>query len=149
MDASTRRTNLTDAEIRAIIDDTERQALGGAGGAIARAGLGTMAIVLAVFASANLETVGLVLLCGFFIFGLAAYIRSVARSVSMKPRISARPARREAVPPTASPKTTPVKTTPVTADSLEAAPQTPETPTTALGGIAGGGWSRLSQKQEA
>ena len=44
MDSNRRNTSLTDAEIRAIIDDTERQALGGWAGAIARAGLGTLAL---------------------------------------------------------------------------------------------------------
>jgi hypothetical protein len=151
MKARTRNSSLTNAEIRAIIDDTERQALGGARGAIARAGLGTVAIVLAVFASTDSQTVGLILLSGVFILGLAAYIRSVARSVSMKPRISAQPQRQEAVPPTASPETSPVtpaspETSPVTPAPPETSPVTPAAP---LSGIAGGAWSRLSHKHEA
>ena len=148
------RNSLTTAEIRAIVDDTKRQALGGAGGAMARAGLGTLAIVLAVFAATDAHMVGLILLCGLFLLGLAAYIRSVARSVSAKPRISARPARSGAVTPTASPETTPVtsaspETTPVTPASPEIAPATPAVAAPALAGIPDGAWSRLSQRKEA
>lgn len=78
----TRNENLTDAQIRAIIEQARLQATGGKAGAVARAGLGTLALVLAVFASTEAETVGLILLCGIFVLGLAAYIRTVARAAS-------------------------------------------------------------------
>ena len=141
MDASSRNTDLTDAQIRAIIDDTERQALGGWAGALARAGLGTLALTVAVLASTDLQPAGMVLLCGVFVLGLAAYIRSVARSVSKRPRISAQPARPGPGPPTESRQAPP----PV----APATPATPATPVMTLGGIAGGSWSRLSEKPEA
>lgn len=140
MDTSSPDTKLTDDEIRAIIDDTERQALGGWTGAIARAGIGTLALTVAVLASTEVQPVGLVLLGGVFVLGLAAYIRSVVRSVAKKPHISVQPERPAAVRPAASPKTTPV--TPET-------PATPAVPAAAFGGIPGGSWSRLSEKQEA
>ncbi len=132
MDGSSGVRDLTDAEIRAIIDDTERQALGGMARAAARAGLGTLAFTGALLATMDVHPVGLVLLGGAFVLGLAAYIRSVARSVSTKPGNSAQPARPEAVPPTPSPETIPV---------------TPAMPATAVGGIAGGSWSRLAPKR--
>ena len=147
MDVRTRQSNLIDAEIRAIIEDTERQTLGGALGAIARAGLGTVAIVLAVFASTDSRTVGLILLSGVFIVGLAVYIRSVARSVATKPRIRARPAPSETVPPPAPPETSPVAAAPLETSPVAAAP--PAIPAAPLGSITGGAWSRLSQKQRA
>ena len=82
MNNTARISNLTDAEIRAIQDATERRALGGLAGAIIRAGLGTMALILTIFAVMDPKTVGLIFLSAAFIFGLAAYIRTVARSAS-------------------------------------------------------------------
>jgi hypothetical protein len=134
MDDSTRNRKLTHAEIRAILDDTERQALGGMARTAARAGLGTLAFTGALLASMDVHPVGLVLLGATLVLGLAVYIRSVARSASMKPGNSAQPARPEAMPPTAAPETTPA---------------TRPMPATAVDGIAGGSWSRLSQKQGA
>jgi hypothetical protein len=127
--------DLTDAEIRAIVDDAERQALGGMARAAARAGLGTLALVSAICATMDLHPLWLVLLSVAFILGLAAYIRSVARSVSAKPPHSARRSRPVAVrrpPPT---------------ESRPDASTTPAVPEAAF--IAGGSWSRLSGKRGA
>ncbi len=74
-------STLSDAEIRAILDETKMQALGGGPRAVLRAGLGTIALVLAVFASTEAQTVGIILLCGALFSGLAVYIREVARAL--------------------------------------------------------------------
>ena len=78
---------LSDEELREIIDQANRRALGGKAGAVARAGLGTLALVLAIFASTEGELVGLILLCGIFILGLGAYFRAVVRSTSPPSRL--------------------------------------------------------------
>lgn len=96
----TRSENLTDAQIQAIIKQTELQARGGKAGAVARAGLGTLALVVAVFAVTDTETVGLIVLCGIFILGLAGYIRTVARAAKAgyeRPRPQTEPISRSAV----------------------------------------------------
>ena len=82
---------LSDKELRELIDQANRRALGGRAGAVARAGLGTLALVLAVFASTEGELVGIILLCGIFILGLGAYFRAVVRSISALPRPVRRP----------------------------------------------------------
>lgn len=96
--------HLSDARIRQILEETERQALGGRAGAIARAGLGTLALVLAIYATteSQAETLGLIMLCGIFILGLTAYIRSIARSLS-KRGPSVPPANPKPVPPVIRP----------------------------------------------
>jgi hypothetical protein len=60
-----------------MIEEIERQTQGGLVGALSRAALGTAALVLAVFAITDAETVGLMLLSGFFVVGLVAHIRSM------------------------------------------------------------------------
>lgn len=75
------KTHLTDTEIRRMLADIEDQSIGGMVGAISRAALGTAALALAVFAITDAETVGLMLLCGFFAVGLITSIRSAVSGV--------------------------------------------------------------------
>ena len=82
------KQQLNDAEIRSILEQTRQQARGGKAGAVARAGLGTLALVLAVFAATDTETVGLILLCGVFVAGLGFYIRTVARAAAVRKPIA-------------------------------------------------------------
>jgi hypothetical protein len=79
MSSTPDKKHLSDREIRAMIKEIDRQSQGGMIGALSRAALGTAALVLAVFAITDAETVGLMLLCGFFVVGLVAQIRSMTR----------------------------------------------------------------------